>query len=43
MVGEKLGEGQSSKIWNEIMGKDQEKCKVKSKKKKKCSKVIKKS
>ena len=39
MVGEKLGEGQSSKIWNEIMGKDQEKCKVKSKKKKKMLKV----
>ena len=35
MVGEKLGEGQSSKTWNEIMGKDQEKCKVKRKKKKK--------
>ena len=35
MVGEKLGEGQSSKTWNEIMGKDQEKFKVKSKKKKK--------
>lgn len=33
MVGEKLGEGQSSKTWNEIMGKDQEKREVKSKKK----------
>ena len=31
MVGEKLGEGQSSKTWNEIMGKDQEKCEVKKK------------